>query len=585
MPEYQSSPEIKEPQAKRPKVDKNWMKIQEFSNSTDAEECLNKECCWSKYTSKDTAFGQKVFYRCNKAKLRGKQCDSGVYLIYDSRTPKVMLYKSGNDHSCDKDGNNSARVLMTEETKQFIEKAFIDSVRGRKQIQAKLNAAKIPLPSRNQLNNFLAHLRNKHFGPTKISLSELEIFCVQHSAIPTDPDEPYVVDYFIDYHDEGNFRCFIATQNLLKNAVNREVISADSTYKMVWEGFPLSPIGTTDQDRHFHLYGTLLSKMEAGGDFEFAFRAIKLAVQKIHNFDMKPTVLISDAAGAIHNGAKAVFGIEIFIRMCWFHFKKALKKNLPSLISEIAVHNSILSDVDKLQLSQSPEIFNRASNLFLKKYNKYKSFCRYFSDVWLKDNPNWYEGCTPIPSPSTNNALESWNSLIKREKSFRNRYPMNQFLDLFLEWHLEWSQEYSSGAKAVIEVPTVTLDLFTKSYNWARLNKPLKSITDDNGCKYYDIAAGLELTLKDFNLLKNWTTFDQFKNRAFIGWKIVWEDNWRNSVCNCPVFMKNYICKHVVGIGIRKSLIEVPMEAKTVPIGKKRPRGRPPKARKALIVQ
>lgn len=62
---------------------------------------------------------------------------------------------------------------------------------------------------------------------------------------------------------------------------------------MVWEGFPLSPIGTTDQDRHFHLYGTLLSKEEKAADFEFAFRSIKTAVMKIHNFDKQPTVLIS----------------------------------------------------------------------------------------------------------------------------------------------------------------------------------------------------------------------------------------------------------------------------------------------------
>lgn len=46
----------------------------------------------------------------NKAKLWGKQCDSGAYLLYDSRTPKVTVYKSGSDHSCDQDGNASDRV-------------------------------------------------------------------------------------------------------------------------------------------------------------------------------------------------------------------------------------------------------------------------------------------------------------------------------------------------------------------------------------------------------------------------------------------------------------------------------------------
>jgi hypothetical protein len=26
--------------------------------------------------------------------------------------------------------------------------------------------------------------------------------------------------------------------------------------------------------------------------------------------------------------------------------------------------------------------------------------------------------------------------------------------------------------------------------------------------------------------------------------------HWRTSKCNCPAFLKNYICKHVVGMGI-----------------------------------
>lgn len=364
-----------------------------------------------------------------------------------------------------------------------------------------------------------------------------------------------------------------------------ERVSADSTYKLIWEGFPLSPVGTTDHDRHFHLYGTLLSKDEKTEDYEFAFRSIKSAVQTIHGHEMKPSVLISDASGAIHNAAKTVFGPNIFIRMCWFHMKKALRLYLAQTVNGKATHNVILSDVSTLQLSQTPEIFARASKLFLQKYKKHDVFCKYFQKVWLKEHRNWYEGCTSIPSPSTNNALESWNSLIKREKTFRSRYPLNQFLDLFLGWHKEWSQEYTSGAKTVIEVPTVDLDLLTNSYNWARLNKPLKSLTDDAGSKYYNISAGNEVKPVDWTLIESWTTFDQFKTRAFIGWKIVWETNWRNVTCNCPVFLKNYICKHVVGIAIRKNLIAVPNEAKNVPIGQKRKRGRPAKSRKALLVQ
>jgi hypothetical protein len=51
------------------------------------------------------------------------------------------------------------------------------------------------------------------------------------------------------------------------------------------------------------------------------------------------------------------------------------------------------------------------------------------------------------------------------------------------------------------------------------------------------------------------------------------------------VFFKQLCCKHIVGIAIRLKHALPPPEAKNIPIGEKRKRGRPAKAKKALIVQ
>ncbi len=63
------------------------------------------------------------------------------------------------------------------------------------------------------------------------------------------------------------------------------------------------------------------------------------------------------------------------------------------------------------------------------------------------------------------------------------------------------------------------------------------------------------------------------------------DSHWKTSKCNCPVFVKNYMCKHVVGMGIRLKYCKPPPAAKTIPIGEKRKRGRPSKAKPALLVQ
>lgn len=92
-------------------------------------------------------------------------------------------------------------------------------------------------------------------------------------------------------------------------------------------------------------------------DFRFAFQSVKGVTKKIFDYDMKPSVVISDNA-VIYNAPRNVFGENILIRMC------------------------------------------------------------------------------------TNNAMESWKLLMKREKAL-NRYSIIQFLDLLIKRHAEYSREYS----------------------------------------------------------------------------------------------------------------------------------------------
>jgi hypothetical protein len=51
------------------------------------------------------------------------------------------------------------------------------------------------------------------------------------------------------------------------------------------------------------------------------------------------------------------------------------------------------------------------------------------------------------------------------------------------------------------------------------------------------------------------------------------------------LFFKNMICKHIIGIAIRLKYVKPPPEARNISIQGKRKRGRPSKAKKALIVQ
>ena len=83
---------------------------------------------------------------------------------------------------------------------------------------------------------------------------------------------------------------------------------------------------------------------------------------------------------------------------------------------------------------------------------------------------------------------------------------------------------------------------------------------------------------------RNFKGFDTFIATYKAMWVVKKEGNkWRDATCTCPQFLKHYICKHIVGIASRLKYIKIISEAKNVPIGEKRKRGRPRKATRALV--
>lgn len=93
----------------------------------------------------------------------------------------------------------------------------------------------------------------------------------------------------------------------------------------------------------------------------------------------------------------------------------------------------------------------------------------------------------------------------------------------------------------------------------------------------------------DINKFTNCKTFSEFKSaRSANIFEVSFprdEMNWMQAECICAPFFKLYICEHIISIALRKKLTRAPLEAKNIPLGAKRKRGRPCKAKQALVVQ
>lgn len=97
--------------------------MQTFSNTRDAEVLIKNEGVWFVQKVHNTEEGVKRYYRRNKVKRRGLQCSAAIYLLFDSTSDEVILYRTEENHDHDSLGSLSARGISAE-TCSEIDKLF-----------------------------------------------------------------------------------------------------------------------------------------------------------------------------------------------------------------------------------------------------------------------------------------------------------------------------------------------------------------------------------------------------------------------------------------------------------------------------
>lgn len=104
-------------------------------------------------------------------------------------------------------------------------------------------------------------------------------------------------------------------------------ICTDGTHKITYQGYPIILVRTTDLNRVFHPFGTMLTRYEKTKDFEFMFQTVKDLANKICSFIYDPRILVADNASAITKGFKKVFTLIKRVDF-WSHVDRNIDKNL-----------------------------------------------------------------------------------------------------------------------------------------------------------------------------------------------------------------------------------------------------------------
>jgi hypothetical protein len=201
-------------------------------------------------------------------------------LSYSFHNTEIILCLSSFPHTCDKIPTKSKKKI-SETVRNEIRVLFeFDNKLKPKKILELLQEKGLELPNMTDLKNYLSLLRKQKFGPHTVSLGELERFLLDHCTVPEADNKGFIVSYEINYDETSYFRFFVSSKTLLKLAFNVNHIHADATYKLIWQGYPVLVVGTTDKIRQFHPFGLCTCSNEQTADFVFLFEALKLGTAK-----------------------------------------------------------------------------------------------------------------------------------------------------------------------------------------------------------------------------------------------------------------------------------------------------------------
>lgn len=569
---------------KKKKSKFSWVKERTTKDLDEAIDSITEEG-FIMYDDHDLKCGQKFYFRCAKIpKGRKTWCNKRYIIFLPASNDDVEILINGLEHNHNellKDEKRPVSDEMTAIIHDFYENGSTIPSAVLKYIRLTREKFNLftdePDPNVRQLEYIYKKYITKHVNPM-INVGDLMQWCDDNSKYPSDPNEAFILSHESCAIQEAmSFRFTMTTPLLLSKLAKRETICIDATYKLNWMGFPLIILGTVDRAKRFHPMIYACSSHERTEDYAFVFQSVKSGI-KVHLKErFNPMTLIADGADAIRTGFYNVFPNAKLDVMCFAHVLRNIRKRPFTCKNNKSL---IIDDIRKIQLAPNRKIFEYMAELFCDKWSPLEgNFVTYFKQQWLGSHSNWFEGAADY-TPSTNNALESHNAVIKRKVTFRKRLPLNQFLIAMKGMTEDISNQLSNEHRIIAEEPTITNETWRKAAIMHMEHfKSFKAKSNDNDKQTY-VVPSAKCEPKDANenyykclVKRQWNSFDEFIN---VGFQKFWIINlsmndWKlSSSCTCPCFFKQHMCKHIIALAVNESKVAFPELANPVLLEKRK---------------
>lgn len=362
--------------------------------------------------------GETIYYRCKfLPKTQAKNCKR-LKVFKPANDLEFIVSVTIGEHNHSAATQSKIQLQKPEFRKYVYDLKYKDRMKPRAiKEHLKRNRPNDPSPNIRKIRYMLKSLEKENI-PSTFSFGELIEWLKTKTSVPDSIDEAFVVNWTYEKRDDS-FAFVVSTRRLLINAVGQPNLSADGTYKVLWQSCPVIVVGIVDRQKHLHVTAIVVTSNERKSEYQFVFETIRMGIERESETMHKPEVIISDHAAAIRNGFFGAFGPSKNV-ICSVHMFRKLRER--SEYSSKENKGKIIEDIRVLHSSPDEKSFDHATLLFLDKWQKSdEDFCNYFKATWLGETTrNWYRGYSPFV-PDHNNAVVGISFYLdRRNGSFLN---------------------------------------------------------------------------------------------------------------------------------------------------------------------
>ncbi|KAI9920547.1 hypothetical protein PsorP6_015597 [Peronosclerospora sorghi] len=193
-----------------------------------------------------------------------------------------------------------------------------------------------------QIANLKSRLRSRSGVTANPSWSDLKRWSETMRAIPIDNDTCFVVKD--DFDEATTFRLALTTRRLLDTAASAECLHVDTTSKLVWQGFTVLILGTTDANHVFHPALLAICSRKTADDFRFFFRGTKARM----GGHRSETFTVHASGCRFHQ-----WHYPFKRAGCWAHAIRAIDRKIEALCPR-ETKKELADDIRALQRCHSP---------------------------------------------------------------------------------------------------------------------------------------------------------------------------------------------------------------------------------------